>query len=126
MKMVTGRIIHNLLYVPSAIVVNKIDTLSLSPSLTSGNINPAIANDQLTAYPASTVAVVWENSTNHRIYYRESINDGNNWGAVKEFTHNSDVLSQPTVTVGMGANLNDVSFKLAPEYPLLPCTRCYV
>ncbi len=108
----SGRIIHNLLYVPSAIVVNKIDTLSLSPSLTSGNINPAIANDQLTAYPASTVAVVWENSTNHRIYYRESINDGNNWGAVKEFTHNSDVLSQPTVTVGMGANLNDVSFVL--------------
>ena len=97
----SGVIKYHILYVNSDIDSCSFIPITLSsavPSPASGNTNPTIVNDQSPS-PSLTVGVAWENSANHRIYYIESSNGGNSnsWGTIKEFTHGSDILSQPTL-----------------------------
>ncbi len=85
--------------------------ISISPSPATGNTNPSIACD-LADTSSRKVGIAWENSTNHRVYYRESANDGKTWGStVKEFTYGTYQLSHPSI-----------AFDLIGEYLLFQCS----
>jgi hypothetical protein len=96
----SGSIIYNQLYVYyNDITVLQSSpiprSLPTSPSPSNGNTNPSIA-----CYMkyGSNVGVAWENTANHWVYYRESADNGNNWGTVKELKNGTNSLSQPSVS----------------------------
>jgi hypothetical protein len=82
------------LNVYSDIIISSSAQLSANPSPVSGNTNPTISRDLF----GLSVSAAWQNTTNNKIYYRESTDGGSSWGTTYEIAHANHQLSMPSVS----------------------------